>query len=70
MAIRDGSISLAPRDLPPRHLGCGRVSSSSTNDTSAARLCTNFSQNPGRSSTWQAAQSVTRPSGKVVARFS
>jgi hypothetical protein len=39
MAMRDGSISLAPRHLPIRHLGWRPVSSSNTNETSAARLC-------------------------------
>lgn len=65
MPTRCGSISALPR-----HFGCGPISSSSTNDVSAARVPATFSQIPGWSSTSQAAQPVTWPSGKVVARFS
>lgn len=66
IATRDGSISEAPF-----HCGRDLVSSSTTNDTSAARPRPSFSQNASvRSGRSQAAQVVTRPSGKVVATLS
>ena len=66
IAIRDGSISPAPG-----HAGCAPVSSLSTKPTSAARPADTFSQNslPLRGVS-RARQVATRPSGKVVAKFS
>jgi hypothetical protein len=66
IAIRDGSISPAPG-----HAGCAPVSSLSTEEASAARPVTTFSQNPGpRRGASRARQVVTRPSGKAVAKLS
>jgi hypothetical protein len=61
IAIRDGSISPAPGQA-----GCALVSSSSTNETSAARVAATSSFLSRRGAS-RARQVVTRPSGKAVA---
>jgi hypothetical protein len=60
-----------PSDMPTIATRCGScaVSSSSTNETSRARLST-ASLPKSSTSSWHAAQVVTRPSGNVVAKFS